>query len=34
VNPEEGLLYFYADIYGRDTLLAKALFAGKTGRKD
>jgi len=27
VNPEDGLLYFYEDIYGRDTLLAKALFA-------
>lgn len=29
VNPEDRMLYFYADTYGRDTLLAKALFAGK-----
>ncbi len=28
VNPEDGLLYFYEDIYGRDALLAKALFKG------
>ncbi len=34
VDPEDGVLYFYEDIYGRDTLLAKALFAGNTGRKD
>ena len=34
VNPEDRMLYFYGDIYGRDTLLAKALFAGKTRRKD
>jgi hypothetical protein len=34
VNPEDGMLYFYEDIYGRDTLLVRALFSGKTGRKD
>jgi murein L,D-transpeptidase YcbB/YkuD len=26
VNPEDGTLHFYEDIYGRDELLAKALF--------
>jgi len=26
VNPEENMLHFYADIYGRDNLLATALF--------
>jgi murein L,D-transpeptidase YcbB/YkuD len=26
VNPEDNMLYFYKDIYGRDTLLEKALF--------
>jgi len=26
VNPEDNMLYFYEDIYGRDKLLAKALF--------
>lgn len=26
VNPEDNTLYFYEDIYGRDQLLAKALF--------
>ena len=26
VNPEDSTLYFYEDIYGRDKLLAKALF--------
>jgi murein L,D-transpeptidase YcbB/YkuD len=26
VNPEDNTLYFYEDIYGRDKLLAKALF--------
>ena len=34
VNPEDGMLYFYEDIYGRDTLLARALFSGKTERKE
>jgi len=26
VNPEDNALYFYEDVYGRDKLLAKALF--------
>jgi len=26
MNPEDDMLYFYEDIYGRDRLLAKALF--------
>ncbi len=26
MNPEDNMLYFYEDIYGRDRLLAKALF--------
>jgi murein L,D-transpeptidase YcbB/YkuD len=26
VNPEDHMLYFYKDIYGRDKLLSKALF--------
>jgi murein L,D-transpeptidase YcbB/YkuD len=26
VNPEDHTLYFYEDVYGRDKLLAKALF--------
>ena len=30
VDPEDHTLYFYEDIYGRDQLLAKALF--DTGR--
>lgn len=30
VNPEDDMLYFYEDLYGRDQLLEKALFG--TGR--
>jgi murein L,D-transpeptidase YcbB/YkuD len=26
VDPEDNALYFYEDVYGRDKLLAKALF--------
>ncbi len=29
VDPRAGTIYFYDDIYGRDTLLARALFTGK-----
>ena len=28
LDPKDGTLYFYEDIYGRDELLAEALFAG------
>jgi murein L,D-transpeptidase YcbB/YkuD len=29
VDPRDNTIYFYDDVYGRDTLLARALFTGK-----
>jgi murein L,D-transpeptidase YcbB/YkuD len=29
VDPRDNTIHFYDDVYGRDTLLAKALFTGK-----